>query len=59
MWKTRRMSGQPDHIYQLADWSRLEAALSLIWRWRGVLEGALAEAAGSCFSLRAAPSDHA
>ena len=31
---------------------RLEAVLSLIWRWRGVLEGELAEAAGRpCVSL--------
>ena len=26
------------------DWPRLEAALGLTWRWRGVLEGELADA---------------
>ena len=34
------MAGQPEHICQLAEagrgWRRLEAALSLIQRWRGV-----------------------
>ena len=44
------MAGQPEHICQLAEagrgWPRLEAALSLSWRWRGVskLEGEWAEA---------------
>ena len=28
---------------------RLEATQTLLWRWRGVLEGALAEAAGRLF----------
>ena len=27
-------------------WPRLEAALRLVWRWRGVLEGELAGASG-------------
>ena len=30
-------------------WARLEAALRLLWRWRGVLEGALAEASARLF----------
>jgi hypothetical protein len=30
-------------------WLRLEAALSLIWRWRGVLEGDLVKASGRLF----------
>ena len=35
-------------------WLRLEAVLSLIWRWRGVLEGELAEALGGWFPHRRA-----
>ncbi len=30
----------------------LEAAVSLIWRWRGVLEGELAEASGRLFPTK-------
>ena len=37
-------------------WPRLEAALSLIWRWRGVLEGESAEAPGRLVSTQAAAS---
>ena len=41
-----------------ANWPRLEAALRLIWRWRGVskLEGALAEASGRLLSTERAAS---
>ena len=42
------VDGQPEHICQLDEagrgWPGLEAALSLIWRWWGVLEGELAGA---------------
>ena len=31
-------------------WTRLEAALGVIWHWRGVLEGELAEASGRLLS---------
>ena len=47
--------GKPEQICQLTEpdrgWPRLEAALRLIWRWRGVskLEGALAKPLGGCF----------
>ena len=53
-------TGQPDQIP--ANWPRLaeaggrgwrprlEAALSLIWRWRGVHEGAVADASGRLIS---------
>ena len=51
------VAGQLEGICQLAaagrgwprlaeGWLRLEAALHLIWRWRGVLQGELAEASG-------------
>ena len=50
----------PASAAQEADWPRLaeagrgwpkrEAALRLIWRWRGVLEGELAEASGRLLS---------
>ena len=44
------VAGQPEHLCQLAEagrgWPRLEAALRLRWRWRGVPEGELAEASG-------------
>ena len=47
-------AGQPEHICQLAEagrgWPRLEAALSLVWCWRDVLEGELAEASGRLLS---------
>jgi hypothetical protein len=50
---TAGMAGQPEHICQSAEigrgWLRLEAALSLIWRWRGVLEGDLVKASGRLF----------
>ena len=48
-------AGQPEHVCQLAEagrgWPRLEAALRLLWRWRGISkleggEGELAEASG-------------
>ena len=58
------MAGQPEPIYQSAEAARgcprlpeaargcprLEAALGLIWRWRGVLEGVVAKASGRLFS---------
>ena len=51
------MAGQPEHVCQLAEAGRgrrprLEAALRLIWRWRGVskLEGEPAEASGRLVS---------
>ena len=51
MWKTR--SGWPAGTY-LAEagrgWPRLEVALSLDWRWRGVLEGEWTQASGRLFS---------
>ena len=43
------VAGQPEHLCQSAEagrgWPRLQAALSLLWRWRGVskLEGEWAE----------------
>ena len=50
------VAGQPEHACQLAEagrgWPRprLEAALSLIWRWRGVLELAnWPKPLGGCF----------
>ena len=37
------MAGQSEAICPLGEgWPRLEASLSLIWRWRGVLEGEVA-----------------
>ena len=53
MWKTKQV--WPASQHRSADWlrlARLEAALSLIWRWRGVskLEGDVAEASGRLFS---------
>ena len=48
------MACQPENACQLAEagWgcSRLEAALSWIWRWRGVVVVELAGASGSCFT---------
>ena len=48
------MASQPEHACQLAEagrgWPRLEAALSLVWCWRDVLEGELAEASGRLLS---------
>ena len=37
----RYVAGQPEHTCQLdaRGWPRLEAALRLLWRWRGVLDG--------------------
>ena len=47
------MTGQPETYNRparaWASWLRLEAALSLVWRRRGVLEGELAEASGRLF----------
>ena len=45
MWETRPVYGRPAKA-QVCRWPRLEAALRLVWRWRGVseLEGELAEA---------------
>eukprot|EP00964_Phaeocystis_antarctica_P115386 scaffold79374_cov72-Phaeocystis_antarctica.AAC.4 len=56
--KKAGVAGQPEQSCQLDEagrgcgWPRLEAALSLIWRWRGVskLEGDVAEASGRLFS---------
>ena len=44
VWETTPV-GRParPHLPIGLGWSRLEAALSLIWRWRGALEGELAE----------------
>ena len=40
---TAGVAGRPEHLCPLAEagrgWPRLEAALSLIWRWRGVPAG--------------------
>ena len=48
------MAGQPEPIRQLVEagrgWPRLKAALSLLWRSRGVREGELAGASGRLFS---------
>ncbi len=44
--ETEADNGRPakTHLPISRGWLRLEAALSSIWRWRGVLEGDLAEA---------------
>ena len=69
------MGGRPKHICESAEagrgwprlagagrgWPGLEAALSLVWRWRGVskLEGELAEASGQPLSTqRGARAEH-
>jgi hypothetical protein len=46
--------GRPARTKQLVGrgWLRLEAALSLIWRWRGVLKGELADALSGWFRHR-------
>ena len=52
------MGGQPEHSGQFGrGWPRLEAALRLTCRWRGVLEAELAEASlgGDCFPRKGAP----
>ena len=48
------MTDLPEQTYQLLaeagrGWPRLQGALSLIWRWRRVLEGDLADASGRLF----------
>tara|TARA_B100000787_G_scaffold126651_1_gene95797 strand:- start:226 stop:393 length:168 start_codon:yes stop_codon:yes gene_type:complete len=49
------MAGQPEHVCQLAELAEVEAEgrpteLDL-WRWRGVLEGELAEGSGRLLSI--------
>ena len=51
MWKTGRCGRLArTHLPIDRGWPNLEAALSLIWRWRGVLEGKWAEASRAGFS---------
>ena len=49
-WKTRPVYPASQNIS--ASWPRLEAAPRLVWRWRGVLEGGLAEASGRLLSTK-------
>eukprot|EP00964_Phaeocystis_antarctica_P033655 scaffold19083_cov60-Phaeocystis_antarctica.AAC.2 len=45
-----RLARARTHLPIRRGWPGIEAALSLIWRWRGVLEGELAEASGRLLS---------
>ena len=45
-WAEKRPGLRARNRCQSAGWPRLEAALSLSWRWRRVLAGELAEASG-------------
>ena len=55
--------GEPEGICQLTEagrgWPRLEAALSLLQRWRGVREGEPAEASGHSGRLSSTQLQHA
>jgi len=57
VWKTRPVWSASQKVS--ANWPRLEAALSLLQRWRGVREGEPAEASGHSGRLSSTQLQHA